>query len=191
MILYTWGENNMKMPIEKLKAMLKYFCENTDPKFLGKTKLMKLFYFADFWYVKRFGHPITYDDYYKLEHGPIPSMILNLINSVEDDYEKAILADTIYIERPENFPMQRIKCLEEFSKEDKKYFTENELNVLHEVCKKFGDKDTRFIEKASHKESPWKNSIEADRIPYSLAADDHDCQVEKKDIELFEKINSY
>ena len=79
----------MKIPKTKLKAMLRYFCTNTNPSFLGKTKLMKLFYFADFLHVKKYGVPITYDTYIRLEHGPVPSKILNLVNSIIDDNEQA------------------------------------------------------------------------------------------------------
>jgi len=85
----------MKIPLSKLKAMVLYFCGNTDPRFLGKVKLMKLFYFADFIHVKNFGSPITYDNYVRMEHGPIPSVILNLIDAVDGDVDSAELADII------------------------------------------------------------------------------------------------
>ncbi|NCN39598.1 MAG: SocA family protein, partial [Candidatus Aenigmarchaeota archaeon] len=71
----------MKIPTAKLKAILLYFCNYTDTTFLGKTKLMKLFYFADFTHLKQFGSPITYDTYVKLEHGPIPSTIKSLVDT--------------------------------------------------------------------------------------------------------------
>jgi hypothetical protein len=66
----------MNIPIQKLKAMILFFATFTDPRLLGKKKLMKLFYFADFGHVKRYASPITYDNYVHLEHGPIPSAIL-------------------------------------------------------------------------------------------------------------------
>jgi hypothetical protein len=68
-------------PIPKLKAMIRYFATYTDPRSLGKKKLMKLFYFADFEHVKKYASPITFDNYVHLEHGPVPSTILNLVNA--------------------------------------------------------------------------------------------------------------
>ena len=53
----------MKIPMPKLKAILLYFGTYTDNRFLGKVKLMKLFYFLDFMHVKKYGTPVTYDTY--------------------------------------------------------------------------------------------------------------------------------
>ena len=98
----------MSIPLLKLKAILLYFCQNTDPKFLGKVKLMKLFYFLDFTHVKKYGSPVTFDTYVHLEHGPIPSTIKNLIDDACDDIDHSILADTIYCENVEGISMKRI-----------------------------------------------------------------------------------
>ncbi|MFH0779817.1 MAG: Panacea domain-containing protein [Parcubacteria group bacterium] len=174
----------MNIPNPKLKAIIRYFCTNTDPNFLGKVKLMKLFYFLDFWHVKRYGTPVTYDCYVNLEHGPIPSQILNLVNSVVDNEEGAILSDTICIERPDGTKMQRIRCIQPFIEEDKKYFSEREMDLLKEVCDKFADKTTKEIEELSHKEAPWKLTKETQEIPYTLAAFDPDCLVAEQDIKL-------
>lgn len=174
----------MEIPIPKLKAIIRYFCTNTNSVFLGKVKLMKLFYFLDFLHVKRYATPITYDTYVNLEHGPIPSKILNLVNSVADNEEGAILSDTISIERPDGTIMQKIKCVKMFSEEDKRFFSEREISILEEVCARFGNKTTKAIEDASHNEAPWRLTKETQEIPYTLAAQDADCLVEEKDIRL-------
>lgn len=177
----------MKIPISKIKAMIKYFCSHTDNHFLGKTKLMKLFYFADFINIKRYGFPMTYDTYYHLEHGPIPSAILNLVNNVIDD-PNAILSDIIQINR--DSAIQKISCFEGFLKKDEIIFSEQELEILKEVCDKFGNKNTSYIENISHKEAPWTLTKKLQEIPYSLASKDSDCIVSKKHIELFNKLNN-
>ena len=174
----------MKIPLLKLKAMILYFCENTDPRFLGKVKLMKLFYFADFIHVKNFGNPITYDNYVRMEHGPIPSVILNLIDAVDGDVDFAELADTIKIEKSKHSEMHRITATRKFTDYDKGYFSETELEILQKVCARFGDKTTRFVEDASHKEAPWLKTKFLEEIPYTLAAEDKDCIVDKETIKL-------
>lgn len=178
---------HMSIPKAKLKAILRYFCTHTDPRFLGKIKLMKLFYFIDFGHIKKYGLPITYDTYINLENGPIPSKILNMINSVVDDPENAILSDTIYIQNPVG-KMQQVKCHEEFTKEDEKYFSEQELNTLKMICLKFADKDTKFLINKSHDEAPWKETKEGQEISYTLASHDPDCSVEEEDLILFNKL---
>lgn len=179
----------MKIPIPKLKAMARYFATNTDPNLLGKKKLMKLFYFVDFGHIKKYASPITYDNYVHLEHGPIPSKILNLVNAVENDTENSILGDALLIEIKDGSDMKRIVVSQKFTEKDKDYFTATELKIMEEVCKKFRDSNGRNIEDASHKESAWLMTKELDDIPYTLAVNDPDCLVDKEDIETILSIS--
>ncbi len=179
----------MNIPLPKLKAILLYFCNYTDVKFLGKVKLMKLFYFLDFMHIKAYGSPVTYDTYVKLEHGPIPSFIKNLVDTAADDIESSVLSDTIYFERPARTDMFRVLPRRKFTEKDRKYFSETELEVLEKVCKRFGTENTKTIEDASHQEASWKESSLLDKIPYTLAAKDKDCKVGKDEIELLLEIS--
>ncbi|OGY82693.1 MAG: hypothetical protein A3F54_01750 [Candidatus Kerfeldbacteria bacterium RIFCSPHIGHO2_12_FULL_48_17] len=178
----------MQIPKAKLKAMLRYFCTNTDPRFLGKTKLMKLFYFVDFTHVKKYGMPITNDTYYHLEKGPIPSAIKNLVDAVDEEPEQAILSDTIEVIKNDGQFIHRIKCLKEFTGKDKEYFSDIEFRTLQSVCERFNNYTTEAIVDASHREAPWKKTSELGQIPYTLAAEDPDCKVSKEEIELLQKI---
>lgn len=178
----------MKISIPKLKSLLLYFGTYTGTKFLGKVKLMKLFYFLDFMHVKKYGVPVTYDNYVNLEHGPIPSAIKNLVDSAVDDIDNSALGDTIHFERPEDFEMYRVVPNRKFSKEDEKYLSENELEILKKVCIRFADKNTKFIEEASHQEAPWRETRFLEQIPYSLAAKDPDCLVSEEEIEALTSV---
>lgn len=174
----------MKIPIPKLKAILLYFCENTDNKFLGKVKLMKLFYFLDFLHTKNYATPVTYDRYVKLDHGPIPSVIKNMVDDLELDPNTSDLAEIIDVNKTTGQEIHRIVQKRKLSKAEKKYFSESETNILEEVCRRFGKKNTKDTEKASHDESAWKMSAMYQEIPYTLAANDLDCRVKKEEIEL-------
>lgn len=174
----------MNISKPKLKAILKYFIQNTSPRFLGKTKLMKLFYFTDFNHVKQFGLPITGDTYYHLEQGPIPSAIKNLIDEVEANPEWSILSDVVEIKQEDGESIHRIKALQQFTDEDKDYFSEIELHTLEQVCKRFNNSTTKEIVDASHEEAPYSKTEELARIPYTLAAEDPDCQMSKEEIKL-------
>lgn len=180
----------MKMPIAKLKAILLFFCANTDPRFLGKVKLMKLFYFLDFVHLKRYGKPVTFDTYVNLEHGPIPSTIKNLVDDVCSDPDSSILADTVYCENKEGSMISRILAKRKPSENDLKLFSKTELDALGAVCERFGSQNTKYIEDASHEEAPWKMTSLLEQIPYSLAANDKDCQVTKEEIELLTGVYS-
>lgn len=174
----------MKIPLGKLKAILLYFTNKTDARFLGKVKLMKLIYFLDFMHLKEYGTPVTYDTYVHLEHGPIPSTILNLVNNVIDDIDSAELSDTISIEPQKDYNMYRISPTRPFVEKDRDYLSESEIEILEKICAKFGNRNTDFIEKASHNEAPWNETIFSQEIPYTLAANDPDSKVQKEDIEF-------
>ena len=178
----------MKIPIKKLKSIILYFCTYTDIKFLGKVKLMKLFYFLDFMHIKKYGAPVTYDRYVNLEHGPIPSSIKNLVDTATDDIDNSILTDTISIERPDGIKMCRIIANRKFTEKDKENFSETELDILKRVCLRFGDKNTKYIEDVSHKEAPWQQTKFLQAIPYTLATKDKDCNIDEEEIKLLMRI---
>lgn len=145
---------------------------------------MKLFYFIDFTHVKLYGTPITYDRYFNLEHGPIPSVIKNLVDDAGEDIEHSVLADTIDVKKVEGIDMLRVSARRKLTDSDMQLFSENELAVIKKVCSRFGGSNTSFIENASHDEAPWSKTNRLDEISYTLAAEDADCKVSKEDIEL-------
>jgi len=174
----------MRISLAKLKAIIVYFCTYTNPRFLGKVKLMKLFYFLDFMHVKNYGVPVTHDCYVNLEHGPIPSTIKNLVDNVENDIDNAMLADIIRIKKLEDEKIHRIECLRKFTERDKGYLSENELKILKKISVRFGESNMREIEKIAHEEAPWKETKSLDNIPYTLAAKDSDCLVDEETIKV-------
>lgn len=178
----------MSIPLPKLKALLKYICDNTNHSFLGVTKLMKLLYFIDFTHIKKYGTSITDDTYYKLERGPIPTRIKNLIDAISVDPEWSALSDLISIEKKEGRMMHKVRCREHFTEEDRDYFSEIEMQTIKEVCDRFKDVNTKTIVDESHKESAWRKTPDFGEISNTLAADDSDCLVSKEDIRLLEKI---
>jgi len=179
----------MNISLSKLSAIIAYFAQNTSPHYLGKTKLMKLFYYLDFLHTKKFGISVTKDRYVRLEKGPIPSTIMNLITELSLDPESSPLAKNILIEKPEGMRIHRIKSLKKFTKDDEDLFTKSELNVLADVVKRFGDEDTETVVEASHKEAPWLETKYGETIPYELAAHDPDSLYSEEEIRLLQEIN--
>lgn len=180
---------NMRININKLKAVLLYFSLNT--KHLGKVKLMKLIYFLDFIHLKNYGTPVTYDAYINLKHGPIPSTIKNMIDDATEDIKHSNLRDVINIEtwqkKTSGEVMYKIVPNREFTENDKKYFSDTELEILGKVITRFKYSTADQIEDASHKECPWKETKYLDSISYTLAAKDPDSKVSEKEIELLLK----
>lgn len=180
----------MKIPIAKLGAMIRYFGTYTDPSLLGKKKLMKLFYFVDFVHVKNYASPITYDNYVHLEHGPIPSTIMNLVTSVETDPDNAILIQSMSIETSVNSNLKKIVPKSLFTDKDNDFFSPSEIKIMKEVSQRFKEKNGKFIEDSSHEENAWSSTAELEDIAYTLAVGDPDCLVEKEEIELALRVMS-
>lgn len=178
----------MKIPQAKIKRMILYFADHTDPNLLGKTKLMKLFYFTDFRHVKKYLTPITNDNYVNLEHGPVPSAIMNLVEAVENDIGDSVLGDTISVVERDGSNMKRIQTRRRFTEKDAEYFTKSELAIMDEICEIFKESTGKQIEDASHNESAWLKTDLGEFIPYSLGAEDSDSFVERGEIEAAMRI---
>lgn len=180
----------MRIPLIKLKALLLYFATHTETRYLGKVKLMKLIYFADFLHVKKYGLPITFDKYYHLEHGPIPTVIKNMVDTAADEPEYSKISDVIKVEKPQDYNIFRILPVREFKESDAELFSQAELETLKEVALRFGNTKTDDIKEASHKEAPWSLTEYREEIPYALAAKDKDSIVGEDGINLLSKITT-
>lgn len=178
----------MKIPLPKLKAMLLYFANNTNEKNLGKVKLMKLFYFCDFEHVRKYGAPITFDTYIHLEHGPIPSVIKNLVDTLCDSPEESTLADTIECEKLSRIHL--IKAVEDrkLTDDDLLLFSQAELQTLREVTSRFRNSNTKSIEEEAHRDRAWLDTDMLQEIPYKYAFDGEVYNSTPDDLDLLLKI---
>lgn len=176
--------------LDKIKAIIIFFSENTNDQFLGKVKLMKLFYFLDFTHVKLYGTPVTYDTYFKLEKGPIPTHIKNIVDDACDNEEESLLRDSVNFITPQGTQMSKVVPVRSFSENDKKIFSKSELEVLKNVCERFSNSTTNDIVEISHNEAPYKESEILEIIPYELAAKDPDSKFTAEEIELSIQVTS-
>lgn len=136
-------------------------------KFLGKTKILKLLYNADFRHYQETGKSITGMEYFAWDFGPVPQELFFEMNNPKDDLMKAIKIK-------EQGKSQQILPLK---KPDLKYFTKREKRILQEVEEIFHDASTNDMVESSHlKNHPWHTTIdqkgEKEKIDYILAIDD-------------------
>lgn len=99
---------------------------------MAHIKLMKLLYLADRESIKRYGLPITGDEYYSLPHGPVLSKTLDLANgsaeSSQDGWD-------CWISDKEN---HEVAVRREVSRDSLDELTNAEIEVLDCVWKQFG-----------------------------------------------------
>ena len=97
--------------------------------------LIKLLYLSDRKSLIKTGSPITGDHMVSMPHGPVLSMLLDLINmGKEDSFEKSSGEWFEYISEPERYDVSLAK---QDPKNDE--LSKYELGVLEEVNRKFGN----------------------------------------------------
>ncbi len=145
----------------KLEQAILFFLHHASNIHLGRTKLMKLLYYADFDHFEQFGEPITGARYYKLPHGPVPTEADAIIGEMERDGR--IVCGSV--DRGE-YVQHRCEAAEEV---DVSAFSETERDVLALVANRWFAATAKEISDASHDEAPWLGVKPAELIPYYLA----------------------
>ena len=164
----------MRYDIEKVANAIKFF-KLKDVKHLGKTKLMKLLFFADKEHLSKYGIPIFYDKYFKLPHGPVPSLTLNIIDSLNEVENFDLMEYTNilreHIEMKEinynGFSFNGFEIKKPFEKD---IFSQSELEVLELIANKYKYFTANQISELSHLLPEYKNTPLSEIIDYSKMA---------------------
>ena len=151
-----------KINQKKYINALLYFLENCNNKFLGKTKLNKLFYYLDFVYYKKYKKSVTGDIYFCEQFGPVPSCL----DSIKNDAikQKLIRVEIINIQTKK----EKYHLLE---KPDLSCFNCKELELLQKICEKFKSYNTNKIVDQTHFEAPWFYAELYEKIDYKYSND--------------------
>jgi uncharacterized phage-associated protein len=144
----------------KLANAILYFVNDPEIRDLGKTKLMKLLYYADFDHYEQHDESITGARYIRLDHGPVPNdawaMIDRMILSGDLTQSKVALGA---------FDRFSYSASREF---DPSVFAPEELETIQSVASRFKSFSTTQIEMATHGEAPWLAVKPNQIIPYHL-----------------------
>jgi hypothetical protein len=145
---------------EKLRELIIYVStlSERDPKF-GAIKLNKLLFYADFLAYQRFGTAITGQEYQALEHGPAPKRLKPIMDRMERSGDVKIEARKVGRVRQLRAVPIRTANLSVFS--------EQELDLVQEVVRRFRDANARQISDESHLFLGWQLGIQGETIPYS------------------------
>lgn len=152
---------NPDLRSEKLEQAILFFLHRASNEQLGKTKLMKLLYFADFDHYEQYEASITGARYRKLDHGPVPDDAWAALESLEQD-GRVTRQDVV----GEGFIQHRYEPREPV---DLSVFSDTEVEVLQRVAERWAQHTTKQIEAATHGEAPWIAVRRNEVIPYYLA----------------------
>lgn len=123
---------------------------------IEKMKLIKLIYFADREFLRKYGDPITWDEFYSLPHGPICSASLNCINKV------------IFSDITDDFFLMNGNVLvpvRTFLEDELDELSAAELVVLNSIWRRHGHQTASQLRSFSHVRCVEYTEIKNGRIP--------------------------
>ena len=145
---------------------------------IEKLKLIKLLYFAERKFLSENHHPMLFDEYYSLPHGPICSSALNGMDGI---IHGEIWDD--YIARNGNV----VVAIQHLSRDELDEVSDAELAVVDDIWRDFGRMTASQLRNYSHENCPEYTETTG-RIPISYkqilrAVGEEDADVLASDIE--------
>lgn len=172
----------MKYDIEKVANAIKFF-HLKGVKHFGKTKLMKLLFFSDKEHLKKYGISIFNDKYFKLPHGPVPTLTLNIIDSLNEVENFDLMEYTTILQ--EHIQMNKINyngfMLNSFEIKkpfDSDVFSKSEIEVLEYIAAKYKNTTASEISRLSHLLPEYQNTPLSEIIDYSKIAEEQSDYIE-------------
>lgn len=163
--------------IEKVANAIIFFIDNQVEN-LGKTKLMKLMFFADNYHLKKYMRSIFADTYIKLPYGPVPTLTLGTIDSInefeKEDFQNYVDDFLKYIVVNEQYDGKYRKTT--FAKKqefDSDLFSISEIEVLKQISEEFKKYTASQISEYSHTFDEYKFTDDNQVIDIASIAPEH------------------
>lgn len=142
---------NFRPKIDKIVELLLYLSHKKPG--VDKYQVVKLFYLADKEHLNRYGFPITQDEYFALQYGPVASNAMDLL---EED--RWVLRRAGIDELPFTILKKRIKSgeVEAIGTPQREVnfdlFSKSDIRVFDEIVDKYGDYsfDELYVETHEH-----------------------------------------
>lgn len=117
---------------------------------INKTKALKLVFFADRYHLRKYGRPVTGDEYLAMDYGPVASGVKDLaemtsfLDAKVEDYAK------IFLEPVGRYDYRSLAPV------DFEQLSESDIEALDYVWDKFGRFDWTVLYKLTHEYPEWK-----------------------------------
>lgn len=130
-----------KYPIINCTHLASYIIAKKGP--MSQLKVQKLLYYIEAWHLVFFNHSIIKDDFEAWVHGPVCRPVWHAIKDHSKLYDLVTVKD-------------RQRCIERV----KNTLLKEQLELIGDVLKEYGNKTDYYLECLTHDEYPW---IEARR----------------------------
>lgn len=143
----------------KLEEMLLYIARRTegDPS-CGKTKLNKIFFYADFEAYRSLGRSISGCTYRKQTFGPVPAELRSAVSAMEARRDCAWARREYF-----GHELEKLVALRE---PDIKAFTSEEIALIHRVIQGLEKLNSTEVSDLSHQFVGWQIAEQGEEIPY-------------------------
>jgi uncharacterized phage-associated protein len=139
----------MSFSYKKTTQALNYFAQQSGGR-INKMKALKLLFFADRFHLRKYGRPITNDEYFAMNYGPVPSGGKDLVEGSDfrPDVEKIYAGQFIDpVNRYEFSSMNEIDPL---------VFSQTDQEALTFSWNQFGKFDEFKLAELTHQYPEWK-----------------------------------
>jgi len=143
--------------------------------------IAKILYFADKAHLSRFGRPVLGDRYIAMEHGPVPSMVYDMLklNPFLDPEMFEAIAKSINVVHngaPTVWPLRQA---------DISLLSRTDIDALRESLETFGDLTVLALRRMTHADRAWQEASANAEMDYALMLDESlpDRETKIKEIE--------
>ncbi len=129
----------------------------------GLHKIFKILYFADQKHLAEWGRPISTDFFIAMKHGPVPSVIYDILKSVQ--------GDSYFIEQDKFSEYFEVKShfVTPKQKPNMDFLSETDIALLDESINENLHLNFSDLQSKSHGRA-WDNTIKNDEIPFKYIA---------------------
>ncbi|MFH1477845.1 MAG: Panacea domain-containing protein [Verrucomicrobiota bacterium] len=126
---------------------------------ISKYKALKLVFFADRFHLRKYGRPVTGDEYYAMQRGPVPSGTKNLAEMAEDYIgDDCIAYAGGFIATPAS---RHVIVIKSVLAVDDRQLSESDREALEFAWSTFGKYDDREIVEQTHFYPEWSKHAAA------------------------------
>ena len=131
--------------------------------------LAKVLFFADKMHLQRYARPILGDRYIAMEHGPVPSVVYNILkmDSFLDPDILDAAAESFEVSRSGSHP-----SIEAKRKPDLDRFSETDVQCLQKALDQYGSLPVSQLRRLTHQERAFTEAPVNGEMDYALMIDD-------------------
>jgi uncharacterized phage-associated protein len=139
----------MSFSYKKATQALNYFARQSGGR-INKMKALKLLFFADRFHLRKYGRPITNDEYFAMNYGPVPSGGKDLVEGSDfrPNVEKAYAGQ--FLNADNRYEFSSVNEVETL------VFSRTDQESLEYVWSHFGPHDEFKLAELTHEYPEWK-----------------------------------